>query len=182
MFYEEVLKFPEKAEKLLAKYHFNNLAYKDTPNGNIYDLKRWIENVKPDVVVIDQFANFEIPKQFNRVEGLAYMIRRIRDLAKEFNIVCINVGQAADSADNKLNLDMNDFDFSNTGVPGGVDIMIGVGSNSEYRAQNRRRISLPKTKNGAEDVHVHDLPGSRDPADNPLSGIEIDPFLPDARI
>lgn len=38
------------------------------------------------------------------------------------------------------------------------------------------------TSNGAEDVHVHDLPGSRDPADNPLSGIEIDPFLPDSRI
>jgi hypothetical protein len=38
------------------------------------------------------------------------------------------------------------------------------------------------TSHGAEDVHVHDLPGSRDPADNPLTGIEIDPFLPDARI
>jgi hypothetical protein len=38
------------------------------------------------------------------------------------------------------------------------------------------------TGHGAEDVHVHDLPGSSDPADNPLTGIEIDPFLPDARI
>lgn len=37
-------------------------------------------------------------------------------------------------------------------------------------------------RNGAEDVHVHELPGSRDPADNPLTGIELDPFLPDARI
>ena len=37
-------------------------------------------------------------------------------------------------------------------------------------------------KNGAEHVHVHALRGSRDPADNPLSGVEIDPFLPDSRI
>ena len=37
-------------------------------------------------------------------------------------------------------------------------------------------------RHGAEDVHVHELPGSRDPAANPLSGIEFDPFLPDARI
>jgi hypothetical protein len=36
--------------------------------------------------------------------------------------------------------------------------------------------------NGAEDVHVHELPGSRDPADNPLTGVELDPFLPEARI
>ena len=37
-------------------------------------------------------------------------------------------------------------------------------------------------KHSAGDVHVHDLPASRDPAANPLSGIEIDPFLPDARV
>jgi hypothetical protein len=31
-------------------------------------------------------------------------------------------------------------------------------------------------------VHVHELPGSRAPADNPLTGVELDPFLPEARI
>jgi len=35
---------------------------------------------------------------------------------------------------------------------------------------------------GAEDVHVHELPASEVPADNPLSGVEFDPFLPGARI
>jgi hypothetical protein len=49
------------------------------------------------------------------------------------------------------------------------------------QAREQRAIDI-LTRNGAEDVHVHDLPGSRDPADNPLTGIEIDPFLPDARI
>jgi hypothetical protein len=37
------------------------------------------------------------------------------------------------------------------------------------------------TQNGGEDVHVHDLPASKDPDDNPLSGWEIDPFLPGSR-
>ena len=37
-------------------------------------------------------------------------------------------------------------------------------------------------QHGAEDVHVHNLPASDDPAANPLSGIEIDPFLPGARV
>jgi hypothetical protein len=49
------------------------------------------------------------------------------------------------------------------------------------QAHEQRAIEI-LTKNGAEDVHVHDLPGSRDPADNPLTGVELDPFLPDARI
>lgn len=48
-------------------------------------------------------------------------------------------------------------------------------------AHEQRAIEILK-RNGAEDVHVHKLPGSRDPAANPLSGVEFDPFLPDARI
>jgi hypothetical protein len=49
------------------------------------------------------------------------------------------------------------------------------------QAHERRAIEI-LMRHGAEDVHVHELPGSRDPAANPLSGVEIDPFLPDARI
>jgi hypothetical protein len=37
-------------------------------------------------------------------------------------------------------------------------------------------------KHGGEDIHVHDLPLSEQPADNPLSGIQIDPALPGAKI
>jgi hypothetical protein len=48
-------------------------------------------------------------------------------------------------------------------------------------AHEQRAVEI-LARHGAEDVHVHDLPGSRDPADNPLTGIELDPFLPDARI
>jgi hypothetical protein len=49
-------------------------------------------------------------------------------------------------------------------------------------AMHEQRAVEILTKSGAEDIHVHDLPGSRDPAANPLTGIELDPFLPDARI
>lgn len=48
------------------------------------------------------------------------------------------------------------------------------------QAHEERALEVLK-KNGAEDVHVHDLPGTRNPADNPLSGVQIDPFLPGAR-
>jgi hypothetical protein len=37
-------------------------------------------------------------------------------------------------------------------------------------------------KHGGQDVHIHELPISDDPDANPLSGITIDPFLPDAKI
>lgn len=49
-------------------------------------------------------------------------------------------------------------------------------ANEEQRALEILR------KYGAEDVHIHKLPVSDDPDANPLSGITIDPFLPDAKI
>jgi hypothetical protein len=48
-------------------------------------------------------------------------------------------------------------------------------------AHEQRAVEI-LTRSGAEDVHVHALPGSRDPAQNPLAGLEIDPFLPGARL
>jgi hypothetical protein len=37
-------------------------------------------------------------------------------------------------------------------------------------------------KHSADDVHVHDIPGSGAPESDPLSGIQPDPFLPKARV
>lgn len=37
-------------------------------------------------------------------------------------------------------------------------------------------------KNGAEDVHAHDIPKTFKPEPSPIEGVEIDPFLPGARI
>ncbi len=47
---------------------------------------------------------------------------------------------------------------------------------------HERRATEILAKSGAEDVHVHELPASEVPASNPLSGVELDPFLPGARI
>ena len=38
------------------------------------------------------------------------------------------------------------------------------------------------TKHSADDVHVHEIPGSAVPENDPLAGFEPDPFLPKARV
>jgi hypothetical protein len=48
-------------------------------------------------------------------------------------------------------------------------------------AHERRALDI-LGRNGADDVHVHELPASEVPAENPLSGVELDPFLPGSRI
>ncbi len=47
--------------------------------------------------------------------------------------------------------------------------------------EHERRAVEILTRHGAEDVHVHDLPVPEEAEANPLAGLELDPFLPDAR-
>lgn len=48
-------------------------------------------------------------------------------------------------------------------------------------AHEARAVEILK-KHRADDVHVHDLPVSAEPEDDPMSGVEPDPFLPKARV
>ena len=48
-------------------------------------------------------------------------------------------------------------------------------------AHQQRAIEILE-RHGAKDVHLHQIAASEEPADNPLSGLELDPFLPGARI
>jgi hypothetical protein len=41
---------------------------------------------------------------------------------------------------------MNDVEWSNTGIPGAADLMIGIGVDEEYLATNKRMLSIPKNK------------------------------------
>jgi hypothetical protein len=66
--------------------------------------------------------------------------------------VDVVVTQAGDSGTNKLRLEMGDIDFSNTGMPAQMDLIIGVGSNEEYDGKSWRMISLPKNKLSGEHV------------------------------
>ena len=48
--------------------------------------------------------------------------------------------------------------------------------------EHERRALDVLGKHSADDVHVHDIPGSAEPETDPLAGIEPDPFLPKARV
>jgi hypothetical protein len=48
-------------------------------------------------------------------------------------------------------------------------------------AHEQRAVEILR-RNGADDVHVHELAASEIPEHNPLADVEIDPFLPGARI
>ena len=63
----------------------------------------------------------------------------------------MSLTQAADSAYGKLVLEMDDVYYSNIAVQANVDIMLGLGWNSEYQQMNKRMITV--TKNKMNDFH-----------------------------
>ena len=142
---EEVEKDPNKAQKLANDSGYENFILKSVSPGTFYEIQSLIDRYKPDVVIINQLRNLYVGN-CPRVEQMERVATRARNLAKEYNIVVIGVTQAGDSADNKLVLEMGDIDFSNTGMPAQMDLIIGIGNNHNFEQNGRRMLSLPKNK------------------------------------
>jgi hypothetical protein len=81
----------------------------------------------------------------------------MRALAKIRNIGAVSVTQAADSAINKLYLEMGDVYFSNIAIQAQVDLMIGIGMDNQAQQNNTRVLSLCKNKLTGNHVPLHVL-------------------------
>jgi len=60
---------------------------------------------------------------------------------------------------------------------GGLLLWVGIRDD----AHETRAVEI-LTKHGADDVHVHDIRHAHEPEANPTTGINVDPFLPNAPI
>lgn len=109
------------------------------------DISRQAAIVQPDLLVVDQLKNVATSVD-NRALQLDTLARQVRELGIEHDCVTMSVTQAGDSAHMKLVLAMNDVEWSNTGIPGAADLMIGIGLDEEYLATDKRMLSIPKNK------------------------------------
>lgn len=122
-----------------------NLQLVESPNGTIRSLERLVSKNKPDVVVVDQLRNLSV-RGDTRVLQLENSARQLREIGKKYNLLMLSVNQAGDSAQNKTVLEMGDMDWSNTGIQGACDLIIGVGANQLMVDEGRRFLSFPKNK------------------------------------
>ena len=139
--------------------HYQNWNLLHRAGCTAKDVGQLADEVRPDIIIVDQLKNLSTGKKGdNRALELDRLARDVRELGIEHNAVTISVTQAGDSASNVLNLSMNDVEWSNTGIPGAADLMIGIGHNQEFFAQNKRKLSLPKNKingwHGSIDVWI----------------------------
>ncbi len=143
---EEVLRDPEEASQIARDRGLDNLYIEELIPGTLYDIRGLCKSIHPDVVLIDQLKNLRVTKGASRVDQLEIVATGARNIAKEFNTLVISITQAADSASNKLVLDMGDVYYSNTGIPGQCDLMIGIGCNEDFKQNATRMISICKNK------------------------------------
>lgn len=157
----EILKNPEHADSILSKRNWDLFTFANLAPGTFPRICRLVSKYKSQVVVLDQLRNINVETE-NRTQALEKAATEARNLAKRYNIPVISVTQAADSASGKKILTRGDVDGSNVGIPGQVDLMIGLGADEVMEASGNRMLSFPKNK----------LSGRHEPL-----SIQIDPIL-----
>lgn len=141
----EVLNNPKEADTKARENGYENIILHSACPGTPRGISKLLEKYEPAVLVLDQLRNINTGND-NYVLKLEEAATHARNWAKKYSCVVVSVTQAGDSAANKAALDLGDIDYSNTGIPGQADVMIGLGANSNHKAAGELVISLPKNK------------------------------------
>lgn len=129
---------------------YNNVTFHQLIPGTMAEIRQMVEKHKPDIVIVDQLRNIHM-KDCNITQVLEKGAIQMRNIANKYNVVAVSVTQAGESGHNKLLLDYNDVEYSNTGLAATADVMIGVGVDERYYAESK--ILLNVCKNKETDAH-----------------------------
>ena len=143
---KEMMAHPQTARQEALENGYRNLVFFEMSPGSIHDIKRQIERHQPDIVFIDQMANMGTSANFTKVEKNEYLAVKLRELAKKYQVVTVILHQASDDAYGNLYIQKNDMYYSNVGVQGQMDVMIGLGMDASYDQQDKRMICITKNK------------------------------------
>jgi archaellum biogenesis ATPase FlaH len=136
---------------LAVERGYNNLIVHQMIPGTIYEVDAETNKIRPDVVIVDQLRNL----QMKGCEGLTQVLEKggqhMRNIASKYNVLAVSVTQAGESAHNKISLDYNDIEYSNTGLAATADLMIGVGRDERLYQESKLVLSICKNK--MTDVH-----------------------------
>lgn len=139
---------PEKAQAILDKSGYSNFVFADLSPGSFPRIERLVKKYEPRIVVLDQLSNIDVTvsKSESKTGSLEVAAKNARALAKRCRLLCISVVQAADSATGKVVLGRGDVHNSNIGIPGQVDLMVGIGADDAMEGRGLRELTLVKNK------------------------------------
>ncbi len=129
----------------LAEPEYRNWVLLHKGEITARDIQRQAARLNPDVIIVDQLKNVAVAED-NRALQLDKLARQVREIGIDYEAVTMSLTQAGESAEQKLKLGMSDVEWSNTGIPGAADLMIGIGTNTEWEAQGKRLLTVSKNK------------------------------------
>jgi archaellum biogenesis ATPase FlaH len=142
---KEIREDPIKAKSIIKAKNGKNFNLKEVSPGTPAEIESLLKHFDPDVFIVDQIRNLDMGDS-NKVLQMEKAATMMRTLGKRYNKIPISLTQAGGSAEGKTILGRGDVDFSNVGIPGQIDLMIGIGATEEMEAQGRRLLSFPKNK------------------------------------
>lgn len=141
----EVQEKPDEAQKLLDQRNYDKLIMAPLAPGKFSEIHKLVDTFSPRVIILDQLRNLDVDSE-NRTQALEKAATEARNLAKKRGVLVISVTQAGDSASGRTILRRGDVDGSNVGIPGQIDLMIGIGATEDMEQSNQRMLSFPKNK------------------------------------
>lgn len=149
---QEILNNPDAAKDIAEQVGYHNIIFVSMSPGSPEQIEALVERYQAKWFIVDQLRHLQVGNS-NKVESLELAANAARAIAKRHGAIAITITQAGDSADGKSILYMGDVDFSNTGIPGACDVLLGLGATEEQQAAGIRVISLSKNKLGGEHSH-----------------------------
>jgi len=141
------------AEKF-AKMYGDKLFLCPTDSLTVARAEQLIKEVKPDIVVFDDYKDLELGYKGETKAPKIYgvLAAKIKALSIKYNFFAVCCAQAADTATGKQILERTDIADSRVDIPAKFEYCIGL-SRGANQSNNIRYVSLAKNKKGVEGVH-----------------------------
>jgi KaiC/GvpD/RAD55 family RecA-like ATPase len=144
---KEIRRNPDRADDIAHRRGYENFTLVEADPGTEAELRGYIEEYEPDVLIVDQIRNLDM-KESNKVLQLERAAQMMRNFGKRYDLIPVSFTQAGDSATGNKFLGRGDIDYSNVGIPGTADVLIGIGADEDMERQGFRMLSLVKNKRG----------------------------------
>lgn len=143
----EIRQNPGKADKRAEQQGYNNFILIEADPGTEAEIRGFVEEYEPDILIVDQIRNLDM-RESNRVLQLERAATMMRNIGKRYGLIPVSLTQAGDSATGKKFLSRGDIDYSNVGIPGTADVLVGIGADDDMEFKGERMLSLVKNKRG----------------------------------
>jgi archaellum biogenesis ATPase FlaH len=139
---------PDSAQAACDEANYGLLTFADLAPGDFPRIRNLVKRYEPGVVILDQLSNINVSvgRNESKTGSLEEAAKQARGIAKRSKILVVSVVQAADSATGKVVLGRGDVHNSNVGIPGQIDLMLGLGADESMESRGLREVSIVKNK------------------------------------